>query len=152
MPMCREPATLVETEPDCYGRIQRLTPEAFRAWSLMKQAAANDRVVLHLVSAYRGYSYQSGLIRRKLDAGQDLQSILKVNAMPGFSEHHTGRAIDIGTGDCPPLATEFENTAACDWLVRYAIKYQFSMSYPRQNSLGINFEPWHWCFKEAGVS
>ena len=150
LPMHREPAELVETEPDCFGRTQRLIPQALLAWTAMKQAAAEDGVTLQLVSAYRGYNYQSSLIRRKLEAGQVLSAILRVNAAPGFSEHHSGRAIDIGTPDCPPLETGFENTPAYAWLVRHAQDHLFTLSYPRNNNLAIDFEPWHWCFREQG--
>ena len=37
-------------------------------------------------------------------------------AAPGYSEHHTGRAVDLTTPACDPLAEEFENTQAFDWL------------------------------------
>ena len=148
LPWCVEPAELVDTEADYYGRPQRLTPAAFSAWSHMKSAAHNDDVVLHLISAFRGYEYQFEVIKRKLDGGQSLADILKVNAAPGFSEHHTGRAIDIGTLDCPALEEKFEQTPAFQWLSSHAQEFGFVMTYPRNNKFGIAYEPWHWCFHE----
>ncbi len=146
MPVCEEPAELVSTEPDFYGREQQLIPAASAAWSAMKQAAANDGITIHLISAYRNYQYQYELIRRKLDAGQKLSDILRVNAAPGFSEHHTGRAVDIGTLNCPALEEEFESTEAFKWLSIHGQEHNFSMTYPRGNPFGIAYEPWHWCF------
>ncbi len=148
MPWCSEPEELVDTEPDYYGRPQQLIPKALDAWTRMKEAAQSDGITLHLISAFRDYAYQFELLKRKLDAGQDLADILRVNAAPGFSEHHTGRAIDIGTIECPALEEEFELTPAFRWLQSNAEKFGFSMSYPRGNPLGISYEPWHWCFSE----
>lgn len=112
----------------------------------MKQSAASAGVEIFLVSAYRSLAYQQELIANKLVKGQIIEEILKVNAAPGFSEHHTGRAVDIGTSTCAVLEAEFETTPAFEWLVLNAGKYAFTMSYARENSLGINYEPWHWCF------
>lgn len=75
-----------------------------------------------------------------------MEDILRVNAAPGFSEHHTGRAIDIGTVDSPVLEEEFENTSAYRWLQANAQRFGFQLSYPRGNAAGIIFEPWHWCY------
>lgn len=149
LPLYPEPDRLVETEADYYGRPQRLTPEAFAAWQAMKQAAAREQITLHLISAYRDLDYQQGLIARKLAAGQSLAEILRVNAAPGFSEHHTGRAIDVGTTGCAALVEEFENTAAFQWLANNASAFGFRLSFPRDNPFGIDYEPWHWCFENS---
>lgn len=147
LPLCPEPTALVDTELDFYQRPQRLTAEALAAWSKMRATAAQDGVTLFLISAFRDIEYQAGLIASKLDKGQAIDDILKVNAAPGFSEHHTGRAIDIGTPGCDALVTEFENTDAFQWLESSAGGFGFVLSYPRDNSLGIIYEPWHWCFR-----
>ena len=147
--LCFQPNELVETEPDYYGRPQRLTQKTFNAWSKMKESAANDNVVFFLVSAFRDPQYQHDLIARKIEKGILLQEILRVNAAPGFSEHHTGRAVDIGTQDCEILEEVFEKTAAFKWLQENAENFGFSMSYPRDNTAGFAYEPWHWCFKST---
>lgn len=149
LPLYPEPQQLVATEPDYYGRPQRLTPEAFTAWRAMKEQAAADGVVLHLISAFRDLDYQRELIARKLAAGQSLADILRVNAAPGFSEHHTGRAIDVGTTGCDALLEVFENTSAFQWLTDNAQAYSYTLSFPRDNPFGIDYEPWHWCFKNS---
>ncbi len=141
-----EAVTLVDTEPDVHGRVLRLTPEALAAWQAMKQTAAADDIVLHLVSAFRSVDYQAQLIRRKLEAGRSLEQILLVNAAPGYSEHHTGRAIDIGTPGCADLEDAFEDTPAFAWLMSRAAAFGFTLSYPRHNPTAICYEPWHWCY------
>lgn len=142
-----EPLTLAQTELDFYGREQRLTPEALAAWTAMRTQAAKDGVELLLISAFRGIDYQAQLIQRKLDRGQNIEEILCVNAAPGYSEHHTGRALDIASKDCPKLEEEFEHTKAFAWLQGNAANFGFFMSFPRGNTCGIIYEPWHWCYR-----
>lgn len=146
LPMCEEPVELVATELDFYGREQRLTPGAFTAWRSMQDKASSDGISLLLLSAYRSVDYQCQILRRKLDAGQSMDQILRVNAAPGFSEHHTGRAIDIGAPECPVLEERFEETTAFAWLHSNAANFGFTLTYPRDNNCGITYEPWHWCF------
>lgn len=146
LPVCEEPPQLVATEPDFYQRPQQLTPSALAAWQAMKQAAAVQGVNLFLISAFRSLQYQQDLIARKLEKGRSIAQILRVNAAPGFSEHHTGRAIDIGTDEATILLEEFENTNAFQWLKENAQQFSFYLSYPRDNAAGIDYEPWHWCF------
>lgn len=143
-----EAAELVEVGPNLVGRMQRLTPATARAWSAMVDAAAADGITLMIVSGFRSVDYQARLIRKKLNAGQDIAEILEVNAAPGFSEHHTGRAVDIASPGSRPLTEEFEGSAAFGWLGRRAAEFGFSMSYPRDNPWGFVYEPWHWCHDE----
>lgn len=146
LPFCAEPEQLAAAGPDVFGRPAQLEPRALKAWQQMQQAAAVAGVELHLVSAFRSIDYQAALLERKLSAGRSLADVLSVNAAPGFSEHHTGRAIDIGTPGCPPLEEEFDQTQAFRWLSEHAKEFGFLLSYPRGSSGIINYEPWHWCF------
>jgi D-alanyl-D-alanine carboxypeptidase len=127
------------------GRDRLLTPVAAKAWLAMRDAAAREGVELLLVSAFRSFDFQLALIRGKLAKGRSIAEIFTVNAPPGCSEHHTGRAVDIGSSGTPPLEEDFENTAAFQWLTRHASRFGFSMSYPRNNPHGYLYEPWHWC-------
>ena len=98
------------------------------------------------MSAYRSIEYQCGLIHRKLEEGWLIDDILLINAIPGYSEHHTGRALDLHAGDGKPLESAFENHPAFAWLCENAAEFNFHLSYPRDNPSGIDYEPWHWCF------
>lgn len=126
------------------GREIRLTPDVAASWQAMSQAASTDHVTLLLISGFRSVAYQRQIIERKLARGDTLDQILRVNAAPGYSEHHTGRAIDIGTPGSPPLEEEFENTEAFRWLQLHGAQYGFSLTYPRFNLHRIIYEPWHW--------
>jgi D-alanyl-D-alanine carboxypeptidase len=128
------------------GRDKFLTPAAAAAWLAMREAAQKDGVELLLVSAFRSFDFQLALIRNKLAKGRSIDEILTVNAPPGCSEHHSGRAIDVGDSLTPPLEEAFETTAAFAWLTANAGRFGFSMSYPRGNRHGYLYEPWHWCY------
>ena len=143
-PECRELATV---ETDANGREHMLHPEAASAWHAMRIAASDDGITLQVASAFRSVAYQQSIIERKLRAGQSIEEILSVSAAPGFSEHHSGRAIDIATPESPPLETSFELTPAFEWLSDSATDFGFRLSYPRNNRHNIAFEPWHWAYQ-----
>jgi zinc D-Ala-D-Ala carboxypeptidase len=143
-----EATELVSVGLDIHWRKQRLTPAAAAAWNEMKMATEKAGETLQLVSAFRSVDYQKGIIQRKLTAGQSWEQILRVSALPGFSEHHTGRTIDVTTPGSKALEEEFENTSAFRWLARRAGEFGFTMTYPRGNSFGVAYEPWHWTFNE----
>lgn len=147
LPLQPEPPQLVDAGADMFGRPQQMTPATLTAWQSMRDRADRDGITLLLVSAYRGVNYQADLIRRKLESGRSLADVLRVNAAPGYSEHHTGRALDIATPDSPPLETGFDKTDAFAWLMEYADEFGFELSYPEGSASAITYEPWHWCYR-----
>lgn len=144
--MVAEPQWLAHAGFDRYRRPLWLHPEAARAWASLRSAALRDGIVLDAISGYRSHDYQLGIFERKRARGQTVDEILTVNAAPGFSEHHSGRALDIGAPGEPPAEESFEHTAAFAWLRAQANGHGFVMSYPRDNPHGIVYEPWHWCY------
>lgn len=146
LPPQPEARRLVGVGPDIYDREQRLLAPAAAAWRAMVAAAAEDGIELQLVSAYRSVSYQEGILRRKLERGQPIDDILRVSAAPGFSEHHSGRAVDVTTPGCAVLEEAFENSQAFAWLEKNAGRFGFRLSYPRGNPHGVAYEPWHWAW------
>ena len=147
LPLQREAARSVPVGPATDdGKPVRLSPRAARAWTQMRAAAAKDGVVLLALSGFRSVARQARIIREKRAAGQTLAEILQLVAAPGCSEHHTGRALDLGTPGHAGLDEEFAKTSAFRWLKRRAARFGFRLSYPRKNCHGIGFEPWHWCW------
>jgi zinc D-Ala-D-Ala carboxypeptidase len=142
---CAEAPVLAVAEVGADGREHRLTPRAAAAWQELKAAAEGAGETLVIVSAFRSIERQAEIVRGKLRAGQPIDTILEVSALPGFSEHHTGRAVDVSVPGCRPLTLEFEQTAAFRWLTANAGAFGFRLSYPRGNALGYQYEPWHWC-------
>lgn len=149
LPFHPEARQLVIAETDGDGRVYQLTPEAAQAWHAMKRAARQDEIVLDIVSAFRDIARQVEIIRAKLERGLPIETILTLSAPPGYSEHHTGRAIDINTPGCVATEEPFEHTDAFRWLTVNAHRFGFTLSYPRGNALGFIYEPWHWCYQET---
>lgn len=142
-----EPRHLAFIGYDTQQRPQWLAPAPARAWQRMRTVAGNVGIDLQIVSAFRSVAYQLGILRRKLDSGESIGEILRVSAAPGYSEHHSGHALDITTPGFLALEEEFENSPAFAWLSLNAAQYGFRLSYPRDNRHGIAYEPWHWCWK-----
>ena len=149
--LCEECGHTISIGEDIFGRDQTMAPAAAYAWLDMKNAATSSGIELQAVSAYRSVEYQAGIIKKKLDAGQSMEDILKVSAAPGYSEHHTGRALDISTPGCDPLEETFEKTEAFAWLHASAGDHGFRMSFPRNNRHGLAYEPWHWCWSRSSA-
>ncbi|MEO5560486.1 MAG: M15 family metallopeptidase [Dokdonella sp.] len=143
----REPRALASIGEDIHARVQWLAPRAARAFERMHTAAAADAIELQLVSAFRSTEYQLGILKRKLERGQSMDEILRVSAAPGYSEHHSGRAIDLTSPGYPALEETFEASPAFAWLCRRASQFGFTLSYPRGNPHRIAYEPWHWCWQ-----
>lgn len=125
----------------------RLLAPAAAAWTNLRDAAAAEKIVLWPISGFRSIAYQAELIRRKLEHGLPLDAILAVNLAPGFSEHHSGCAIDLTTPGDPPLEESFGETTAFHWLQRRASEFSFSLSYPHGNPHALRYEPWHWLWR-----
>jgi D-alanyl-D-alanine carboxypeptidase len=115
----------------------------------MKSAAALDGVALIAASAFRSVARQIEIIEKNIAEGRTIDDILTSIAAPGYSEHHTGCAVDIVSVDVPGIEEAFEGTVAFTWLTANAARFGFAMSYPRGNADGYVYEPWHWCFHSA---
>jgi D-alanyl-D-alanine carboxypeptidase len=139
-----ESTQLANIGQDFAGREQFLRPDAAMAWYAMRNEAVTDDIELEVVSAFRSVDYQAGIVQRKQAQGQSIDAILRVSAAPGYSEHHTGCALDLNCPGHPPLEDSFEASMAFEWLVDHAHEHGFRMSFPRNNRHGIAFEPWHW--------
>jgi D-alanyl-D-alanine carboxypeptidase len=149
LPLCLEAEELVVVEIDIHGREHRLIPSAADAWKAMKTDAGKAGIEMQIVSAFRSFERQVEIIREKIEAGQSLAEILSASAPPGYSEHHTGRAVDIGCSADDPLEEDFEQTAAYSWLVDNAAHYRYFLSFPRNNMHGYRHEPWHWIYRNV---
>lgn len=145
---CEEATTLEIAEVGDDGRNHLLIPLAAEAWRCLKAAAFEEGIDLFIVSAFRSIDRQAEIVRRKLENGEAVEDILTVCAPPGFSEHHTGRALDLSTSGSSALEVEFEQTAAYAWLTARAAEFGYFLSYPKGNPWGYQYEPWHWRFRQ----
>jgi len=147
--VCEEATEFECAETGADGKTHLLVPAAAEAWRKLRAAALADGVSVFIVSAFRSVERQAEIVRGKLESGMAISDVLAVCAPPGFSEHHTGRAVDVSTPGSEALEVEFENTNAYAWLGRRASEFGYRLSYPAGNSSGYQYEPWHWCFHDA---
>ena len=125
------PASLLDREI-------RLSRGVALKFVVMVDAAANGGVEHFLISSgYRDELEQSRLYKEK---GSDYA------LPPGYSEHHLGLALDIGSTE-GPMAEAKEG----EWLEKNAARYGFVLRYPADKTgiTGISFEPWH--FRYVGL-
>lgn len=127
----------------------RLRQAAAESLERMQRDASLQGVNLVVISAFRSKAEQEELfftISRQRN--QTPAERAKVSAPPGYSEHHTGYALDIGDGDNPStnLSETFAQTIAYEWLRNNAPSYGFELSFPKGNPQGVMYEPWHWRF------
>ena len=147
LPYQEAPASeLQPITPNGQIKLRAAAAEKFKA---MSAAAARQGVILVPISGFRSVADQKHLFFDvKAQRGQVASKRAEVSAPPGYSEHHTGYAADIGDGKIPAtnLSPDFEKTAAFKWMEKNAAYYSFEISFPKDNAQGVNYEPWHWRF------
>ena len=115
----------------------------------MREEAKKDGIYLVFLSGYRSINLQNDIFYSlKSIRNQEAAERARVSAPPGYSEHSTGFAIDIGdaTQRETDFETEFENTDAFKWLIKNAARFHFKLSFPKDNKY-IDYEPWHWRYE-----
>ena len=124
--------------------------DTFKSLMAMSAAAESEGINLILLSGFRSHELQEEIFFDiKSQRNQTAMERARVSAPPGFSEHSTGFAIDLGDGRRreSDFSVEFEQTQAFKWLKKNAAKYHFVLSFPRGNTQGVSYEPWHWRFE-----
>lgn len=131
---------------DSEQRFERLDREAGLALLKLIDAARAEGVWIVPVSGFRDLDRQETLFRSQAEQVGSEAIAARAVAPPGYSEHHTGLAVDLADGLAPSLdvSTAFGKSAAFQWLTRNARTYGYELSFPRDNPQGINYEPWHW--------
>ena len=115
----------------------------------MREEAKKDGIYLVFLSGYRSINLQNDIFYSlKSIRNQEAVERARVSAPPGYSEHSTGFAIDIGdaTQRETDFETDFENTDAFRWLIKNAAKFHFKLSFNKDNKY-IDYEPWHWRYE-----
>lgn len=123
-----------------------LRAPAATALEQMVTAAKQQGLNFTLQSGYRSYNFQVALYNRYV-AEQGKTVADSQSARPGFSEHQTGLAVDLGSSKHPECDIEacFGTTEEGKWLAENASKYGFVIRYPEglAQITGYTYEPWH---------
>jgi D-alanyl-D-alanine carboxypeptidase len=131
-----------------YGERQILLRKpAAQSYLQMVSAARQAGISIVPISGFRSIQDQEYLFFKRAQA-QALRPEERalVSAPPGYSEHHTGYAIDIADGSSSQtvLQISFDQTPAFRWMQAHAARYGFELSFPQENPQGVSYEPWHW--------
>lgn len=129
----------------------RLHQDAAQGFQRMRAAAQAEGIWLQPLSGYRSWQTQSLLFQRQIQRRGSERAAKRLSAPPGYSEHHTGYAIDIGESRAPGtnLQYSFDQTGAFQWLSTHARDYGFELSFPPNNLQGVSYEPWHWRYVQT---
>ncbi len=121
--------------------------EAREAFNKMAAAAKLEGFSLDAFSTYRSYDRQVELYERYVSRDGE-EAADTYSARPGYSEHQTGLAFDIGeVGYSQHYASaSFGDTEAGKWISKNAHKYGFIMRYPKgkEHITGYMHESWHY--------
>ena len=160
----RDPAfTLIDTLYTDKEGIYLRKP-TYDAFVRMAQAAQQEGIMLHIISATRNFASQKRIWEAKWNGqrkvnGQALSQtipdptqralkILEYSSMPGTSRHHWGTDLDLNALTNAYFASG-EGKRAYDWLLAHAAEYGFCQVYTEQNEDrpdGYQEEKWHWSY------
>ena len=132
-----------------HQRYVEMEREAGLALFRLMSAARDQGLWIIPISGFRTVRYQAELFQRQVQKQGSEMAAARISAPPGYSEHHTGLAIDLGDGfaageGIPDITQHFGKTRAYAWLRKNAHTYGFELSYPPNNPQGVMYEPWHW--------
>lgn len=120
--------------------------EARAAFEEMNNQAKKAGFELDAFSTYRSYERQVELYNNYV-ARDGQEAADTYSARPGFSEHQTGLAFDIGeVGNPADYADDrFGETEAGKWVAAHAHEFGFIMRYPhgKEKITGYKYESWH---------
>jgi D-alanyl-D-alanine carboxypeptidase len=122
---------------------REMRAEAAQAMTDMLAAAAAEGLTLNVQSAYRSYDYQVDTFRNQVARFGQERAEIQV-ARPGYSEHQTGLAADVGGGGCD-IENCFATTAEGQWVAANGPRFGYVVRYPdgKQDVTGFKYEPWH---------
>lgn len=128
-----------------------LRKEAAEHLELLFAEAEKVGIELFAVSGYRSYTRQTMIFDAKVGQVGEAAAA-QVVAVPGFSEHQSGLAMDISSKSVNlELIEDFGLTDEGKWLAENAHQFGFILRYPegKESITGYQYEPWH--FRYVGV-
>ena len=132
--------------------IEEKTLKAFLA--LKEDLLKKDNIQAELISVYRSVPEQVETFERYVRSfGEEYAN--KYVAKPGYSEHHTGLAIDVGIVLGGKLYRTVEEMISIDELYLTVqsklARYGFILRYPKgkEHITKIGYEPWHFRYIDS---
>jgi zinc D-Ala-D-Ala carboxypeptidase len=124
----------------------KLAQPAAKAYLLMKAKAKESGIDLEIASGFRSVDaqFENFKFKAESDPSRSREDLVKYNSIAGFSEHHTGLALDIASKEYQSLNQGHAQSTAGKWLLQNAKSFGFELSFGPKNTLGVGYEPWHW--------
>ncbi len=146
------PENLIYVDDWEYGYWNLIRADVYEEFKKMSKAAKKDNVTLFIASPYRSYNEQK-VIYNSYVANDSVKNADTYSARPGFSEHHTGLAMDLIPEFGLDLDT-FENSDGFKWMQENGYKYGFILRYPKDKEYitGYIYEPWHYRYVGVDVA
>ncbi|WP_241153387.1 M15 family metallopeptidase [Enterococcus mediterraneensis] len=130
------------------------------AYNDLVSSAKKAGINLRLISAFRSVSDQEAVFSARIAQLMSQNNLSEADAKkkametmtePGFSEHHTGLAIDVvdeqwlASNPNMILDESYSKKPGAKWLQANAYKYGFIVRYPdgKEDITKITYEPWH---------
>ena len=129
-----------------------LARPAYDAYQTMRQAATRAGASFTPTSGYRSYQLQIATYTDWYHTTGSAERAGAFAALPGYSEHQLGLAVDFRAGGC---ALEcFRSTAAYAWLRAHAHEHGFIERYPlgKESVTGYGAEAWHWRYVGTAIA
>jgi D-alanyl-D-alanine carboxypeptidase len=137
---------LVKLDSECSNGDNYLNSEAAEMFVKLCKAAKKEGYSVLANYTYRDFETQQSIWDQYLKLyGQKYND--KYVTKPGFSEHHTGLAIDVKSGNFDV----FKNSKEYNWMLDNSYKYGYIHRYQssKEAITGISSEAWH--FRYVGV-
>lgn len=101
-------------------------------------------------SGFRDYAFQNEIYTERVQT-EGAEEAAKYVALPGYSEHHTGLAMDLSVYLADGTSVAVANYELCDWFEEHAPEYGFVLRYPSEKAdiTRISYEAWH--YRYVGV-
>ena len=145
-PYKKKKINLVETLDKSNNKVL-LEKEAFYYYEQLKEYLKTIGIKIVINEAYRSIEDQEKIVEEFKNI-YDEEKLYKKVAVPGYSEHHTGLAIDIGL-IFDKREEEEENIkireAIYQEMHKHLSKFGFILRYPKgkEEITGYSYEPWH---------
>lgn len=132
----------------------QIEKEAYKKFKELKKALEKEEIIIALNDAYRSVEEQQKIWDTWLE-NEGLEYVEQYVATPGYSEHHTGLALDIyiGTKEENKELEEEESEEVKEekrnkifaTVDKYLANYGFILRYPKnkEHITGYSYEPWH---------
>lgn len=122
----------------------RLNIDAYEAFKKLVEDADKEGYNIRNNYAYRSYDYQKS-VYEDYEKNGGTSYADQYAARPGYSEHQTGLALDVGVAT-KYVVGKFGDSKESNWMKEHAHLYGFILRYPegKENLTGYSYEPWHY--------